>query len=48
MPRPSKSLFPVGLPIKILKTNSGYMNYPSQSSSFNHPKCLTHSKWKVH
>ena len=38
-----KGLFPVGLPVKILKTSlhiflhSGYMTCPSNSSRFNHP-----------
>ena len=34
-----KGLFPVGLPVKILKAflHSGYMTCPCQSYRFNHP-----------
>ena len=33
-----KSLFPEGVPVKILKAfHSGYMTCPPESSRFNHP-----------
>ena len=42
----SKGLFPVGVPINILKALlSGYVNCPSQSSRFNHPD---YSRGMVH
>ena len=40
-----KCLFPVGLPVKILKAlHSGYMLCPSQSSRFNHQDYI---RWTV-